>query len=196
MGVNFTAAFQHSFNFTSIQRFKEELINGDRFPKIVQCIREVNKHNPHLKKEWSLIRERIIESINIGPYDPVVIGNEEFIKVGGPGGFDFTFNQYICEFDPCFRWYTFLKNPDLQLEIRSICKEIAEYFGCDFTIYIGDSYGTLDYVFEGQDMEYYRTDLIRRFGEAKGTLQELLERSDKERKSDGYFIDNCNDLTN
>jgi hypothetical protein len=45
-------------------------------------------------------------------------------------------------------------------------------------------------------MEYYRTDLIRRFGEAKGTLQELLERSDKERKSDGYFIDNFNDLTN
>ncbi|MBD0382597.1 hypothetical protein [Paenibacillus sedimenti] len=188
MGVNFSAAFKHSFDFKSIQQFKEELIKEVRFPKIVQCILEVNEHNPHLRREWSLNRQRIIESINFGPFDPIVIG--------GPGGFDFIFNKYMCEFNPCFRWYSFLKSPELQLEIRSICKEIADYFCCDFAIYTGDSYGALDYVFEGHNMEYYKADLIRRFGDAKGTLQELLERSDKDRKSDGYYIDNFNDLTN
>ncbi|MFB9324537.1 hypothetical protein ACFFSY_01110 [Paenibacillus aurantiacus] len=146
MGVNFTATFQHSLDFKSIQLFKDELVKGDRFPKMVQCISEVNKHNPHLIRDWSINRERIIESMNFSPFDPVIIGAEEYIEVSGPGGLDFVFNKSICEFNPCFRWYRFLDNPDLQLELRSICKEIADYFGFNFSIYIGDSYCTLDYV--------------------------------------------------
>ncbi|NOU91388.1 hypothetical protein GC102_37535 [Paenibacillus sp. LMG 31460] len=136
--------------------------------------------------------------MNFDPFDPVAIGDEEYIEVSGPGGFDFIFNKHMCDFNSCFRWYSFLENPELQLELRSICKEIADYFSSDFTIYIGDSYGALDYVFEGRDMEYYKADLIRRFGEdqTKCTLEDLLERSDKERKSDGYFIDSFNDLKN
>ncbi|NQX67576.1 hypothetical protein HQN90_15750 [Paenibacillus alba] len=97
MGVNFSAAFQHSFDYKSIQQFKQELIKGVRFPKIVKCVLEVNEHNPHLRREWSLNRERIIESCNFGPFDLVVIGDEEYIEVGGPGGFAFIFNKYMCD---------------------------------------------------------------------------------------------------
>lgn len=198
LGVNFSASFQHSFDFESIQKFREELIKGVKFPKIVQYIANVNENNPHLRREWSLNRQRIIESLNFDSFDSLVIGDEEYIEVSGPGGFDFIFNKYMCDFNSCFRWYSFLRNPELQLELRSICKEIADYFSCNFTIYIGDSYGALDYVFEGRDMEFYKADLIRRFGEdqTKCTLEDLLERSDKEHKSVGYFIDSFNDLKN
>lgn len=195
MGVNFTATFQHSLDYESIQLFKDELVKGDMFPKMVQCISEVNKHNPHLIRDWLINRERIIESINFGPFDPVIIGDEEYIEVSGPGGLDFIFNKNICEFNPCFRWYSFLDNPDLQLELRSICKEIADYFGFNFSIYIGDNYCTLDYVFEGRDMGYFKTALKRRFGETKGTLNELLVRLDDGIwESEGYFIDQFFDL--
>ncbi|MDR6885404.1 hypothetical protein [Bacillus sp. 3255] len=196
MGVNFTATFQHSFDFKSIEKFKEELVKGDRFHNTVQCILQVNEHNPHLRKDWSINRERIIESMNFGPFDPIIIGDEEYIEVYGPGGFDFTFNKNICEFNPCFRWYSFLVNPNLQQELRNICKEIADYFGFNFSIYIGDSYCTLDYVFEGRDMDYFKEAVKRRFGESTETLKELLERADKAGNSGGYYIDNFPDLTN
>lgn len=189
MGVDFSAVFQHSFDFTSIEHFKVELVKEVRFPHMTRCIKEVNEHNPHLKRQWSLTRERIIESYRSDPFDPVVIGDEEYIQVDGPGGFSFIFNRFICEFSPCFRWYSFIENPELQLEIRNICKEIADYFGYHFAIYMGDNYCALDYVFEGRDMDYYKTALKRRFGPSKTTINELIEKSESGWKSKGYFVD-------
>ncbi|MCL6602995.1 MAG: hypothetical protein K6T94_08995 [Paenibacillus sp.] len=194
MGVDFSAIFQHSFNLSSIEHFKDELIKGEKFPRVVQCISEVNQHNPHLVRPWSLSRERIIESHNYGPFDPEHFSDDEYIEVGGSGGFNFTFNKNICEFSPCFRWYSFIESKELQSEIRTICKEISNYFGYNFAIYMGDNYCASDYVFEGRDMEYYKADLIRRFGKSKNSINKLIQRSSDGWRSEGYFIDYFSDL--
>lgn len=168
---------------------------GTKFPNVIQCVLRVNKYNPHLDRPWSLTRERIIESWNFGAFDPVHLSDDEYIEVDGPGGFSFTFNKSICEFRPCFRWYSFIENQELQFEIRTICKEISNYFGYNFAIYMGDNYCASDYVFEGRDMEYYKAALIRRFGNSKSTISELIQYSSDGWKSEGYFIDYFSDLS-
>jgi hypothetical protein len=195
VGVDFSAMFQHSFDLRSIEQFKEELIKGTKFPKVVRCISEVNQHNLHLVRPWSLCRERIIESRNYGPFDPDRFADDEYIEINGPGGFSFTFNKNICEFRPCFRWYSFIENKELQFEIRTICKEISNYFGYNFAIYMGDNYCASDYVFEGRDIEYYKAALMRRFGKSKNTISELIQRFSEGWKSEGYFIDTFSDLS-
>ncbi|WP_342562214.1 hypothetical protein NST84_21670 [Paenibacillus sp. FSL R7-0345] len=194
MGVDFSAMFQHSLDLRSIEIFKDELVEGTAFPRVVQCISEVNQHNPHLVRPWSLNRERIIESHSYGPFDPVLFADDEYIEVDGPGGFSFIFNKNICEFQPCFRWYSFIENKELQFEIRTICKEISNYLGYNFTIYMGDNYCASDYIFEGRDMEYYKAELLRRFGKSKNTISELIQRSSGGWESEGYFIDYFSDM--
>lgn len=197
LGINFTAAFQHSFNYKSIVQLKDDLVRGNKFPKTTHCIKTVNDQNPHLIREWSITRDRVIESRNVGQFDPVLIGEEEYIQLDGPGGFTFIFNKSICEFNPCFRWISFLSNSDFQLELRYICKEIADYFASNSSVYMGDNYGALDYVFEGQDMDYYLSSLREKFGESKSSLDELIDSSVTNKWIlDGYYIDYFIDLTN
>ncbi|MDF2650364.1 MAG: hypothetical protein K0Q73_6169 [Paenibacillus sp.] len=195
MGVNVSAVYQHSFDLRSIEHFYEELTKGMKFPRVVQCISKVNQHNPHLVRPWSLQRERIIESYNYGPFDPDHFAGDEYMEINGPGGFSFIFNKNICEFSPCFRWYSFIENKGLQFKIRTICKEISNYFGYNFAIYVGDNYCASDYVFDGRDMEYYKAALMRRFGKPKNTISELIQRSSEGWKSEGYFIDYFKDLS-
>ncbi|MGO4183432.1 hypothetical protein AB4Z17_19840 [Paenibacillus sp. TAF43_2] len=194
MEVDFSAVFKHSLDVTAIEVFKEEIVKGIRFPKVVKCMKEVNFHNPHLDRQWLLNRDRISESYNIEPFDPVLIGDEEYVELGGPGGFRFIFNKYICEFSPCFRWHQFIENQELQLELRAICQEFADYFGYNFAIYMGDNYCALDYVFEGRNMDYYKAKLMSRFGKAKLSIGELIQKTNSGWESEGYFIDDFNDL--
>ncbi|NOU68813.1 hypothetical protein GC096_32850 [Paenibacillus sp. LMG 31461] len=86
---------------------------------------------------------------------------------------------------------------DFQLELRYICKEIADYFTSNSSIYMGDNYGGLDYVFEGLDMDYYSTSLMEKFGESKSSLDELIDSSVTNKWIlDGYYFDYFIDLTN
>lgn len=161
----------------------------------LQCIRHVIKYNPHLSCQWSINREHNSESLNWGNFDSVLIGDEEYIQVSGPGAFSFTFSKSICEFSSYFRWYSFIEDSELQLELRNICQEVAEYFGYEFSIYMGDNYCASDYVYEGREMQYYKTSLKKRFGEPKNTISELIMQTSNGWTSKGYYIDYFSDLT-
>ncbi|TYP74650.1 hypothetical protein [Paenibacillus methanolicus] len=196
MGVNFSAILKHGMDFKAMERFQADLNEGTKFPRVVHCLREVSVHHPRLDREWSLTRDRNIESTNFGPFDSVHIEEEEYVELEGPGGFSFLFNAHICEFSPLIRWHSFLVNQELQTELRAICQEFANYFGYPFAVYMGDNYCATDYVFEGRDMDYYRTELLRRFGPGKTSILDLLQQTDVGWKSEGYYVDDFGNLLN
>ncbi|MHA6529408.1 hypothetical protein [Paenibacillus sp. BAC0078] len=186
MGMDFTAYVGHSFTENDIYRLCHAL-SSEKLVYIDQFIKHLYPYNPKdIGKPWQVV--------------PDSIGGT--IELNGPCGINLTFSEKVCYFHHYIRWDNFLLDEDIQLYLRKVSYDLANYLAASFAIYVPDSgareSGILDFIWEdkNKDIQFIRDWLLQKCGEPKKRIKDIYKDYGDYCASEGYYIDFFQDLEN
>ncbi|NOU97876.1 hypothetical protein GC093_32315 [Paenibacillus sp. LMG 31456] len=183
MGTNFTAFLGHTLNPDDIKLLCDAL-NSRSLKHVDEFTTYLLPYNPKdMGKSWK-----------------VQVGIGGSVEISGPCGVEFTLSEKVCYFHHYSRWKNFLLDEEIQLYLRKVAFDLANYFSSTYAIYVPDNGSKesviLDFIWEeeNKDINYIKNWLLERCGTPKEKIIHIYKKYNDYWDSEGYYIDYFTDL--
>lgn len=180
MGADFVAILGYKQEENAIVTFFEKIKKYEGFEMLKGFIHSLESEFPETDwgQKWYIDEQ------------------DNYIEIGGRGGFTFYFSERCCMVNHHIRWLTFILDDvgmNTQTNLRKIMNEVAKCLGVNLAIYIPDSaYSSSrvqDLFYDGKELNDILTWLEYNCGDPVNHISEMYNESLKRIVSTGYYID-------